>query len=233
MLRTEVFELIHYPPSTDTCASSRCCSSRRRSTASTCSTSRPGRSVVEHLVAAGQQVFLVLLVQSRRRAGAFRPRHLRARGAGGARRSRRDRAQPAVHINAACSGGIITAGALGHLAATAALVASRASRCGCARSTTNARDRGGAREPRARRGGGRGVGPQGLPRRARAGRRVRLAAPQRPDLELRRQQLPARQGPAGVRHPLLEPGLRAPGRGAAPRFRPPRARELAHASRAR
>ena len=52
--------------------------------------------------------------------------------------------------------------------------------------------------------GGRRVRAQGLPRRPRARGRVRLAAPERPDLELLGQQLPAGQGPAGLRHPLLE-----------------------------
>ena len=60
----------------------------------------------------------------------------------------------------------------------------------------------------------------GLPRRPGAGRRVRLAAAQRPGLELRRQQLPARQGAAGVRHPLLEPGHRPARRRPAPRLHP-------------
>ena len=55
---------------------------------------------------------------------------------------------------------------------------------------------------------GRGVAAQGLPRRPRAGGRVRVAAPQRPGVELLGQQLPARQGPAGLRRPLLERATR-------------------------
>ena len=45
---------------------------------------------------------------------------------------------------------------------------------------------------------------QGLPRRPPARRGVRLAAAQRPGLELLGQQLPARQAAAGLRHPVLE-----------------------------
>ncbi len=51
------------------------------------------------------------------------------------------------------------------------------------------------------------------------GQGVRLDAPQRPDLELLGQQLPARQPAAGVRHPLLEQRHHAPARRAARRVR--------------
>ncbi|CAA9493960.1 MAG: Polyhydroxyalkanoic acid synthase, partial [uncultured Solirubrobacteraceae bacterium] len=88
-------------------------------------------------------------------------------------------------------------------------------------------DGGRAHRPRdrARRGGG--VRAQGLPRRARARRRVRVAAPERPDLELLDQQLPARQGAARVRRPLLERRHDADARGAAPRLHVDLAREPA------
>ena len=49
-----------------------------------------------------------------------------------------------------------------------------------------------------------GVEGEGLPRRAHAGRDLRLAAAQRPDLELLGQQLPDGPRPQGLRHPLLE-----------------------------
>ena len=42
VLRTEVFELIQYAPQTRRSARCRCCSRRRRSTSTTCSTSRRG-----------------------------------------------------------------------------------------------------------------------------------------------------------------------------------------------
>ena len=67
-----------------------------------------------------------LLAQPGRGAGPLRPRHLRRRGARGPRGGRRDHGQGAVHLNAACSGGIITAGALGHLAARVGSATSRA-----------------------------------------------------------------------------------------------------------
>ena len=63
-----------------------------------------------------------------------------------------------------------------------------------------------------------------------AGRGVRVAAPERPRLELRRQQLPAGQDAARLRRPVLEPGRRAARRRPAPRLRPARARQLARAS---
>ena len=88
-------------------------------------------------------------------------------------------------------------------------------------------------EPRDRRGRRRRVRPPRLPRRPGARRRVHLAAPERPGLELRRQQLPARQGAAGVRRPLLEPGHRPPRGRPAPRLHPPRPGQLARASPAR
>ena len=112
-----------------------------------------------------------------------------------ATRSRRSRPRRKVHIAAACSGGIITAGA--------ARSARRDRRAGRGREPdadgVRARQRhrghdGRARHPRRRGGRRRRVSAQGLPRRAGARRRVHVAAPERPRLELRRQQLPARQG---------------------------------------
>ena len=63
--------------------------------------------------------------------------------------------------------------------------------------------------------------------------RVHLAAPERPRVELRRQQLPARQGAAGVRHPVLEPGHGPPRGRSAPGLHPHRAGQLVRAARAR
>jgi polyhydroxyalkanoate synthase len=77
----------------------------------------PGRSVVEHLVAAGQQVFVVSWRNPDEGQG-----HFDLDTYASAVLEARDTVaeitrQPAVHVNAACSGGIISAGALGHLAA--------------------------------------------------------------------------------------------------------------------
>ena len=140
--------------------------------------------------------------------------------------------QAAVHVNAACSGGIISAGALGHLAAERKPRRRREPHAVRLRAGQRAGGhRGGAREPRDRRRGRGGVGAARLRRRAGARRRVRLAAAQRPRVELRGQQLPAGQGAARLRHPVLEPGRRAPRGRPASRLRPPRARQLADARR--
>ena len=143
-------------------------------------------------------------------------------------------AQPAVHLNAACSGGIIAAGAARaprRRPAASATIASLTLMV-CALDNERAGTAARADQPRARRRRRRRVRPPRLRRRPGAGGRVHVAAAQRPGVELRRQQLPARQDAAGVRHPLLEPGHRAPRRRAAPRLHPPRARQLARARRA-
>jgi polyhydroxyalkanoate synthase subunit PhaC len=75
----------------------------------------PGRSLVEHLVAHGQQVFMMSwrnpdAAQSHFDLDAYADAVLEARAA-----VAEIAAQQAVHIAAACSGGIISAGALGHL----------------------------------------------------------------------------------------------------------------------
>ena len=71
---------------------------------------------------------------------------------------------------------------------------------------------------RDRQAGGRRRRSARLPRRRRAADVLRLAAAERPDLGLRRQQLPARPHAAGVRHPVLERRHDADGR--APAARP-------------
>ena len=89
------------------------------------------------------------------------------------------------------------------------------------------RARPGARGPgqrghrRADRAAGRGRVPRPrLPGRPVAGRGVRLAAAERPDLELLGQQLPARPEAAAVRHPVLERGHHPDDRGPAPGLPP-------------
>ena len=95
--------------------------------------------------------------------------------------------QETVHLNAACSGGIITAGAVGTAGGE------RGSRGGREPDVARLRARQRAlgdgvrvHQPRAGRGGGRRVGAQGLRRRAGAGGRVRVAAAERPGVGLRR-----------------------------------------------
>ena len=133
----------------------------------------PGRSMVEYLVAAGQQVFVDLLAQPRRGAGPLRPRHLRRRGARGAPGRRRDHAASAPCTSTrACSGGIITAGALGHLAAEGGLgdVASLTLFVVRARQRARRRPSAALDQPRGRRRRRGRVRPARLPRRPGAGR---------------------------------------------------------------
>ena len=117
VMRTEVFELIQYRPMTE----------RVRELPLLCVPPTinkyyvldlaPGRSMVEHLLAQGFQVFMISwrnpdATQAHFDLDTYAEAVLEARAAV-AKISRQD----SVHIAAACSGGIITAGALGHLAA--------------------------------------------------------------------------------------------------------------------
>ena len=167
-----------------------------------------------------------LVAQPRRRARALGPRHVRR---GRPRGTRGDGGDHRVGVRAP------DRGVLGRDHQRGRARAPRRPRrrepdAARVRARQRARRHGvGARGPRGRGGGRRRVRAQGLPRRPRARRRVRLAAPERPDLGLRRQQLPDGPPAAGVRRPLLEPGHGPPRRGPAPRLRADRARELAHA----
>ena len=78
----------------------------------------PGRSIVEYLVAQGQQVFVISWRNPGQAEGHFdfdtyaaAIAQARSAVAAIAKRS-------AINLAAACSGGILTAGLLGHLAAT-------------------------------------------------------------------------------------------------------------------
>ena len=191
------------------------------------------RSLVEHLVAERPAGLLHLLAQPRRPARRLGPGHLRPgdhRGDG-----RRPEDRPAGAGRAAR-----------HLLRRDA----RLDGAGAPRRHRRPRPGRGV-QPRghgARPGAGRpaqraavpqgcggvdqGVGGEGLPRRPDAGRGVRLAAAQRPDLELLGQQLPARPRAQGLRHPLLERRPGADDRGDAPRLHGPRDQQRPHPSRA-
>jgi polyhydroxyalkanoate synthase subunit PhaC len=121
VLRTDVLELIHYQPQT----------ARVRETPLLVVPPTinkyyildlaPGRSLIEYLVAQGQQVFAVSWRNPDQEQGHFdldtyAQAISEARDAVAAI-SRTD----AVHLAAACSGGIVTAGLLGHLAASGEL----------------------------------------------------------------------------------------------------------------
>ena len=121
VLRTEVFELIHYRPASKTVREVPLLFVPPTINRFYILDISPGRSVVEHLVGAGQQVFLVSWCNPGAEQGHF-DLDTYARSVLEARAAVAEiTAQPAVHINAACSGGIITAAALGHLAATGSL----------------------------------------------------------------------------------------------------------------
>ncbi len=117
VIRTEVFELIHYVPQTDQVREVPLLFAPPTINKYYILDLAPGRSMIEWLVKQGQQVFAI----SWRNPGAeqghfdldtYAAAVLEARDAVAAITG-----QPAVHLNGACSGGIITAGLLGHLAA--------------------------------------------------------------------------------------------------------------------
>jgi len=121
VMRTEVFELIHYRPSTEKVYEVPLLFAPPTINRFYILDIAPGRSVVEHVVGAGQQVFMVSWCNPGVEQGHFdldtyAQAVLEARDA-----VAEITKQPAVHINAACSGGIITASALGHLAAVGRL----------------------------------------------------------------------------------------------------------------
>jgi poly[(R)-3-hydroxyalkanoate] polymerase subunit PhaC len=121
VLGTEVFELIQYQPQTKQVREVPLLFVPPTINKYYVLDLAPGRSMVEHLVAQGQQVFMISWRNPDAAQGHFdfdtyAQAVLEARAAVAA-----ISAQKTVHLNAACSGGIITAGALGHLAATGAL----------------------------------------------------------------------------------------------------------------
>ena len=117
VLRTDVFELIQYAPQTDAVREVPLLFAPPTINKYYVLDLAPGRSMIEWLVRQGQQVFAI----SWRNPGAeeghfdldtYSQAVLEARDAVSAITG-----HPAVHLNGACSGGIISAGLLGHLAA--------------------------------------------------------------------------------------------------------------------
>jgi polyhydroxyalkanoate synthase len=118
VLRTEVFELIQYAPQTERVREIPLLLVPPTINRYYVLDIAPGRSLVEYFVGQGQQVFLISWRNPDAEQGHF-DLDTYARAVLEARDAvAQITRQPAVHINAACSGGIITAGALGHLAAT-------------------------------------------------------------------------------------------------------------------
>ena len=121
VLRTEVFELIQYKPTTPEVLEVPLLFVPPTINKYYVLDLAPGRSLVEYLVASGQQVFVVSWRNPDEHQGHF-DLDTYADAVLEARQTVAEiTQQPAVHVNAACSGGIITAGALGHLAAEGTL----------------------------------------------------------------------------------------------------------------
>ena len=180
----------------------------------------PGRSIVEHLVAQGHQVFIV----------SWRnPTEAQADWDLESYVEALDRAtavaceisgSPDLNVVGACSGGITAALLLalwgargveraGSLSLFVAILDVSGAQGHLDGPLRQLRDAGARADVLALEGRARGQGP-------RAG--LRLAAAERPDLGLLGQQLPDGRGAAGLRHPLLERRHHQPAGGAA--FRP-------------
>ncbi|MGZ4202547.1 MAG: PHA/PHB synthase family protein [Thermoleophilaceae bacterium] len=116
VLRTEVFELIQYKPSTAEVREVPLLLVPPTINRYYILDLAPGRSMVEYLVASGQQVF----VMSWRNPGEAQGHFDLDTYADAVLEARQAVAeitgQRSVHLNAACSGGIVSAGALAHLA---------------------------------------------------------------------------------------------------------------------
>jgi polyhydroxyalkanoate synthase len=117
VLRTEVFELIQYKPTTPEVREVPLLFVPPTINKYYILDLAPGRSMVEYLVASGQQVFVMSWRNPDEAQGHF-DLDTYADAVIEARQAVAEiTGQRAVHLNAACSGGIISAGALGHLAA--------------------------------------------------------------------------------------------------------------------
>ena len=116
VLRTEVFELIHYKPSTDQVRAVPLLFVPPTINKFYVLDLAPGRSLIEHYVAQGQQVFAISWRNPDQAQGHF-DLDTYAQAVSEARAAAASIASaPKVHIAAACSGGIVTAGLLGQLA---------------------------------------------------------------------------------------------------------------------
>jgi polyhydroxyalkanoate synthase len=121
VMRTEVFELIHYKPQTEKVRTVPLLFVPPTINRYYILDIAPGRSMVEYLLREGQQVFVMSWRNPDTEQGHFdmdtyAEAVLEARDAV-AEISK----QPAIHVTAACSGGIISAGAVGHLQASGRL----------------------------------------------------------------------------------------------------------------
>ena len=221
ILRTPVFELIQYRPATAAVRQVPLLIVPPTINKFYVMDLAPGRSMVEYLVGSGLQVFMISWRNPDARHAEMGPQHLRAgrpgrHGRGGAdHRERADRARRGLLRRHHRRDGGRAPGAH-RPAGPARRVHPHGHRAG-----RGAGGPGRRRRRRADRAAGRGrvPGPR-LPGRPIAGRGVRLAAAERPDLELLGQQLPARTQAATVRHPVLERGHHPDDRGPAPGLPP-------------
>jgi len=124
VLRTEVFELIQYQPVTDQVRETPLLFVPPTINKFYVLDLSPGRSLIEHYVAQGQQVFAISWRNPGQAQGDFDLDTYAAAVAEARDAVATITGGGAVHLAAVCSGGIITAGLLGHLAATGALNAS-------------------------------------------------------------------------------------------------------------
>jgi polyhydroxyalkanoate synthase len=116
VLRTEVLELIQYKPTTPTVHEIPLLIAPPTINKYYIIDLAPGRSLVEYLVGQGQQVFVISWRNPDQEQGHF-DFDTYASAILEARAAVADIAkQPAINLMAACSGGIVTAGLLGHLA---------------------------------------------------------------------------------------------------------------------
>jgi polyhydroxyalkanoate synthase len=121
VLRTDVFELIHYQPQTEQVHEVPLLFVPPTINKYYVIDIAPGRSFVEYLVNQGQQVFVMSWRNPDERHGHFDLDTYAEAVAEATAAVARITEQRAVHLNAACSGGLITAGLLGHLAAAGRL----------------------------------------------------------------------------------------------------------------
>ena len=121
VLRNEVLELIHYQPQTDQVRETPLLVIPPTINKYYILDLSPGRSLIEYLVAQGQQVFAISWRNPDQEQGHF-DLDTYARAISEARDAVAEISHAdAVHVAAACSGGIVTAGLLGHLAGSGRL----------------------------------------------------------------------------------------------------------------
>ena len=217
ILRTPVFELIQYRPATAAVRQVPLVIVPPTINKFYVMDLAPGRSMAEYLVGSGLQVFMISWRNPDARHAAwdfdtYGQAVLDAMDA-----AARITGSEQTALLGACSGGIIAAMVAAHLAHTGQqdrlaaftlmVTVLDEARAGLAGAVIDERT--------VRLAVGCLPGPR-LPGRPVAGRGVRLAAAERPDLELLGQQLPARTQAATVRHLVLECGHHPDDRGPAP-----------------